>query len=188
MCVECGLCVILSFERLKKNSAARLYVGVRYSWVGVRSLCVEYAWLCAGHASTFSAYKCVGTGSKPRTSTSVHWRPTFISRMNRARITLIEERTCLYVECSRSVHVLTRSVSDSCVWRASNVRGILHRICSYASTCTIFQWFVSDCKWYVRDSCAIHAWFVSDFYPRHPDNFVNFSTHNHAQTLSVRDL
>jgi len=49
MCVESGLCVILSLEQLKK-------LGVRYSWVGVHSLCVEYAWLCVGHASAVSAY------------------------------------------------------------------------------------------------------------------------------------
>jgi len=133
-------------------------------------------------------FLCVRTGSKPRRSTSVHWRPTFILRMNRACITFIAERKYLYVERSRSVRVGTRSVSDSCVGRASNVRGILHRICSYASTCAIFQWFVSDCKWYVRGSWVIDAWFVSDFFPRQPEKLVNFSTHKHAHTQSVRDL
>ena len=58
-------------------------------------------------------------------------------------------------------------------WRPSNVRGILHRICSYASTCAICQWFVSDCKLYVRGSCVIHAWFVSDFYPRKIGQFLD---------------
>jgi hypothetical protein len=115
---------------------------------------------------------CVGTGSKPCTFTSVHWRPTFISRMNRARITFIPlkitYKTCLYMERLWNVSVWTRSVSDSCVGCALDVRGILHRICSYASTWAICQWFVSDCKWYVR--------FVSDFYPRHPEELVNFST------------
>jgi len=123
-----------------------------------------------------------------RTFTSVHWRPTFISRMNRAHITFIAKRMCLYVERTRSLHVWTRSVSDSCVWRASNVREIMHRICSYASTCAIFQWFVSDWKWYRRRSCVIHAWLVSDFYPQHPETLVNFSTQKRAQTQYVRHL
>jgi len=56
-----------------------------------------------------------------------------------------------------SLCVWTRSVSDSCVGRASNVRGILNRIGSYASTCAICQWFVSDCKWYMRDPCVTHG-------------------------------
>jgi hypothetical protein len=107
---------------------------------------------------------CVGTGSKPRTSTSVHWCPTFISHMNRARITFIPltttYKTCLYMECLRSVRVWTRSVSDSCVGRALDVRGILRCICSYASTCAICQWYVGDCKWYVRGSCVICQWFL----------------------------
>jgi len=69
----------------------------------------------------------------------VHCRPTFILRMNNARITFIVERKCLYVEHSRSVRVLTRSANDSCEGCASNIRGILHRICLYASTCAIFK-------------------------------------------------
>jgi hypothetical protein len=107
---------------------------------------------------------CVRTGSKPRMCTSVHWRSAFISRMNRARITFIPlkstDNLSQNVERSRSVCVWTRSVSDSCVGRASDVRGILHRICSYASTCAICQWFVSDCKWFVRGSCVIRQWFL----------------------------
>jgi hypothetical protein len=107
---------------------------------------------------------CVWTGSKPRTSTSVHWRPTFLSRMNRARVTFIPltttYKTCLYVERSWSVRVWTRSVSDLCVGLTLDVRGILHRICSYASTCAICQSFVSDCKWYVRGSFVIRQWFL----------------------------
>jgi len=128
---------------------------------------------------------CVGTGSKTHKSTPV---PTFISRMNCARITFIlltstdyRGTKCLYVERSRSVRVWTRTVSYSCVGRASKVRGILYRICSYASMCGICQWFVSDCKWYVRCS-------YRDFCPRHPKTLVNFSTHKHSQTQSMRDL
>jgi len=63
MCVEGGLCVILSSELFEKS--------VCYSWVGVRSLCVEYAWLCAGHASAVSAYasELVRNRARPRPST-----------------------------------------------------------------------------------------------------------------------
>jgi len=64
MCVEGGLCVILSFRRFKK-------FGVRYSWFGVRSLCVGYAGLYAGHASAVSIYKSelVRNRARPRPST-----------------------------------------------------------------------------------------------------------------------
>jgi len=139
MCVEGGLCVILSFKRFK-TCDAQLCVGVRYSWVGVRSLYVELRDYAGG---TRRPSVLMRRNSKPRKS--VHWHPTFISRMNRKRITYIAERKCLYVERSQSVRVWTRFVSDSCVGRASNVREIVHRICSYASTCAIFQWLVSDC-------------------------------------------
>jgi hypothetical protein len=47
---------------------------------------------------------------------------------------------------------------------------------------------VRDMSVIVSNTCAVHAWFVSDLYPRHPEKLVNFSTHKHAQTQSVRDL
>jgi len=55
MCVAGYLCVIWV---------------LRYSWVGVRSLCVEYAWLYAGHASAVSAY-----ASELVRSCALHVRP-----------------------------------------------------------------------------------------------------------------
>jgi hypothetical protein len=48
--------------------------------------------------------------------------------------------------------------------------------------------YVSDSPVIVCDACAVHALFVSDFYPRHPEKLVSFSTYKHAQTQSVRDL
>ena len=100
-----------------------------------RSVCVEYAWLCAGHGSAVSAYasELVRNRARPRPSTdappSYHAWTAHVSRSFNWRL--------------RSMRVWTRSVSDSCVGRATNVRGILHRICSYASTCkmsAIPQW------------------------------------------------
>jgi len=102
---------------------------------------------------------------------------------------ITHERRTYHVH-STDIHWLSRNVS-AWTWsvrgRASNFREILHRICSYASMCAICQWFVSECKWYVRGSCVIRAWFVSDFCPRHPKDLANFSTHKHAQFQSVRD-
>jgi len=135
MCVEGGLCVILSFERLNKIRP-RLCVDVLFLWVGVRSLCVEYAWLCAEHASAASAYasKLVRNRARPCPPTDTpplyHAWTAHVSRS--------------FPWCSSTVRVWTRPVSDSCIGRASNVCVILHRICSYKSTCAIFQWFVSD--------------------------------------------
>ena len=113
----------------------------------MRSLCVEYALLCADtrRPSVIMRRYWLETAH-------VHLRPTSISRMNSACNMFIAERKCLNVERSWNVRVWTRSVSNLCVGRASNVCGILHRIFSYVLTCAIFQWFVSDCKWYMRDS------------------------------------
>jgi len=90
MCVEAGLCVISSFERLKKNSDAQLHVRrCGYSWVGVRSLCVEYARLCAGHASAVSGYasELVRNRARPHPSTdappSYHAWTAHVSRLSR---------------------------------------------------------------------------------------------------------
>jgi len=161
-----------------------LCVRVRYSCVGVRSLCVEYAWLCARHASAVSAYasNMVRNCARPRPSTDVppsyHAWTVLVSRSFHWHPLTFAKRACL--DALRTWH--------SCVGRSSNLRGILPRICSYASTCVICKWFVSDCKLYVLGSRVIHAWFVSDFCSRHPENLVNFSTRKHAQTQSVRVL
>jgi hypothetical protein len=162
MCVEGGLCVILSFEQFK-IFPTHSSVLVRNSWVGVHCLCVR-------------------TDSKPRMS--VHWHPTFISRMNRAHIAFIPltitYKTCLYVERSRSVHVWTRSVSDSCVGYSWNTAPYL-LVCVnvhimsviVSNTCVIRQWIIPPtlrkigqfldaqartipiCAWFVSDSCVI---------------------------------
>jgi hypothetical protein len=64
----------------------------------------------------------------------------------------------------------------------------------FVEYCTVFArmrrhaQYVSDSSVVVSDTCAVHAWFVSDFYSQHPKKLVNFSTHKHAQTQSVRDL
>jgi hypothetical protein len=168
---ECGLSVIVSGCASKAVWA--------WFWVlnGSKfSVCVIHESAFIVYASSMCDYAClrgtrvgrqcwcVGTGLKPRTSTSIHWRPTFISRMNRTSIMFIPltstDNHLQNVERLRSVRVWTCYVSDSCVGRALDVRGILHRICSYASTCAICQWYVSDCKWYVRDSCVIRQWFL----------------------------
>ena len=57
---------------------------------------------------------CDRTGLKPRMSTDAP--PSY-----HAHIMFIAERKCLYVERSRSMHVWTNSVSDSCVRHTSNV-------------------------------------------------------------------
>jgi len=159
MCVKGALCVILSFERFKKNP--------RYSCVGVRSLCVEYAWLCSGHASAVSAYasELVRTAHVPCTSTdapsSYHAWTAHISRSSR------NESACTWI------------FREACVF--GRAPSVIHT----SAVRRMFQWFVSDCKWYVRGSCVIHAWFVCDFFPRHPEHLVNFSTHKHKPNLCV---
>jgi len=85
---------------------------------------------------------CVGTGSKPRTSTSVHWRPTTISRMNRARITFIAVQKCL--DALRQ-------------W-------FMRRAC--VASCTLFAGMRQRARYFsnssviVNDTCAVRAWFM----------------------------
>jgi len=137
---------------------------VRYSWVGVRSLCVEYAWLCDGHALAVSTYASDLDRNRARPRRSTDAPPSYnacTAHVSRS----CAERKCLYVVRSQSERVWTHSVGDSCVGRTSNNRGILLSICSYVSTCTTCQWFVSDCKWHVRSSmrgsCVNRQWFLS---------------------------
>jgi hypothetical protein len=159
---------------------AQLCTGVRNSWVCVRSLCIEYTWLCARHPSVVSGYAselfrnrtrtCPSTDAPPsyyawttHLSHSFHWHPVTIT-----------SKTWKFCE----VCVFGRTPS---VIRASDVRGILHCICLHASTCAICQWFVSDCKWYVRGSCMIRQWFL-------PPALLKIGQFLDAQTQSVRDL
>jgi len=108
----CGLCVILGFERLKK-------IPTHYSWVGVHSLCMTMRGTHVGRQCL-----CVGTGSKLRTSSSVHWHLTFISRMNRASF-----------HVHRGMKVLVRGTFTKC-----------------ACLDALHQWFMRracmECSWY----------------------------------------
>jgi hypothetical protein len=109
-------------------------------------------------------------------------------------------------DAPRSYHAWTAHVSRSFHWQSRTKRGTFAKCaCSDAFR----QWFIRracvGCSWktaaylldcvdvhdmsvIVSDTCAVHAWFISDFYPRHPEKLVNFLTHKHAQTQSVRDL
>jgi len=100
---------------------------------------------------------------------------------------------------SRNESACTWNVREACVFgrapsviHASGVRRMLVEYCTVFACMRQRARYFSDssvnCKWYVRGSCVIHAWFVCDFFPRHPEHLVNFSTHKHAQTQSVRDL
>ena len=125
----------LNFWTVHKYSNLQLCIGVRYLCVGVRRLCVEYAWLCAVPASAVSAYASDLVRNCARSRPSTYAPPsyhTWTAHVSRS-----------FLWRSRGMRVWTRSVSDLCVGRASNVRGILHRICSYASTCkmsAVRQW------------------------------------------------
>jgi hypothetical protein len=133
---------------------------------------------------------CVRTGSKPRTSMFVHWRPTFISRMNRACPLTphvhITHEPCTYHIHSTDNHRTKVIASGTFAQRAcldALRQWIMRRM--FVEYCTIFgrmrrcARYVSDSSVinFVTDTCAVHAWFVSDFYPRRPEKLVNFSTH-----------
>ena len=140
-------CFVRDFEfwTVQKFSDAQLRVSVRNSSVGMRSLCVEYAWLCVGHSSAVSAYasEVVRNRARPRSSTD-------ISRMNGALITIIP----LTSTDNHLQKVLVRGTFTK--------RACLDDLC----------------QWFMRRACVECSW----------NTVVNFSTHKHAQTQSVRYL
>ena len=141
MCVEGGLCGILSFERL---------VGVRSSWVGVRSLCVEDAWLCAGHASAVSANASELVRNRARRRPSIDATPSYHAWTAHVwRWTFHWHPLTIIYKTDECVDVRDRSDSDSSV--------IVN------NTCAVHARFM-------RDSSVISV-------PRHPKILVNFSTH-----------
>jgi len=117
-----------------------LNVGVRYSWIGVRSLCVEYAWLCAVHASAVSAYasELVRNRARPRPSTdappSYHAWTAHASRS------------------SWNGSVWKRFVSDRACVASRTVFARIRRRARYFSDSSVI----------VNETCAVHAWFMRD--------------------------
>jgi len=86
-----------------------------------------------------------------------------------------------------SVHPSRSSRSQcACTWN-------VHKACVFGRVPSVFhpsgdilmirQWLLMIRVRFMR----VNAWFVCDFFPRHPENLVNFSTHKHAQTQSVSD-
>ena len=97
----------------------------------------------------------VGTDSIPRMSTSVHWHPTFISRMNSARITFIPLTSTEY----REVCAFGRAPS---VIHASGVRRMFVKYYTvFARMCRRARYFI-DLSVIVNDTCAVYAWFMRD--------------------------
>ena len=146
--VEGGLCVILSFEQLK------FFVGVCYSLVGVRSLCVV-DYICEGHAVSAYASELVRHSACPRPSTdappyhawtahvsrSFHWHP-----LTKVLVSgTFAKRACL--DALRQWFM--RRACVECSWNT-----------------TLYSWLVSDCKWCMRGSCVIRQWFLSPTPPK----------------------
>jgi hypothetical protein len=164
------------FWTVQNFSDAQLCVGVRNSWVGVRSLCVKYAWLWAGHASAVSAYasELVRNRARQRPSTdaplSYHAWTAHVSRS-------FHWQSLTKLERSRSVRVWTRSVSDSCVGCSWNTAPYLI-VCVDVRDMSVIVY-----KWYVRASCVILQWFLPQ------DTLKNWSisrrTSTHKPNLCV---
>jgi len=109
---------------------------------------------------------CVGTGSKPRTSTSVRWRPTFKLSLNHARITFIAKWKCVYVEI-RELCVFGRAQS---VIHASGVRRMFMEYCTILPRVRRRARYFSDSSVIVNDTCAVRQWFL----PPTPRKFGSF--------------
>ena len=111
---------------------------MRYLWVGVCSLCIKYAWLCV------SEYVW-----EPRMSTSVHWHPTFISRMNSTRLFQWHPLTVAKRACLEALHQwFMRQACYKCLWNTT----------TYLLVCL----HVRDMSVIVNETCIVHAWFMCD--------------------------
>jgi hypothetical protein len=183
MCVEGGLCVILSFERFKifpTHNCASVCVIHESVCVAYASSMCDYArdtrwpsvlmcrnWFETTHVHVRPLTPHVHITHEPRMyhvhSTDIHWQSLTFAK--RAWLDMLRQW-------------FMRWVCVGCLWNTAPYIVRMHWRARY----------VSDSLVIVSDTCAIHAWFVSDFYPRHPEKLVNFSTHKHAQTQSVRDL
>jgi len=183
--IERGPSLIVSWYASKAVSAwfwvsngSKNYV--RYSWVGVRSLCVEYASLCAGHESAVSAYasELVQNRARPRPSTdappSYHARTAHVSRA------FVDMR-------GTKVHVRGTFAKRACLDALR--QWFMRRACVKCSwNTTPYLLVCVDVRDMSVIPCAVHAWFVSVFCPRNLNKLVNFLTYKHAQTQSVRDM
>jgi len=153
---------------------------VRYSWVDVHRLFVEYAWIWAGNTSANSAYasELVWNRARPRSSTdalpSYHPWIAHVSQNESA--------------CTWNVHEVCVFWCAPSVIHAMGVHQMFMEYCTVFAHMSLRARYFSDLSVIVNDTCAVHAWFVSDFYPWHPKIVVNFLTHKHEQTQSVRDL
>ena len=119
----------------------------------MRRMCVTMRGTNVGHQCL-----CVGTGSNSRTSTSVHWRPTFKSRMNRHVSSL-----------SRNESACTWNIRETCVF--GRAPSVIHAsaVCRmFVKYCTVFARmrrrarYVSDSSVIVNDTCAVPALFTPD--------------------------
>ena len=161
---------------------AQLCICVCYSWVGVCSLCVEYASLCAWLSLAFSACALELIRNRALPCLSTDAPPNYITH---------EQST--HEQCT--YHVYFTDIGGTFAKRAClDVlrQGFMRRACVECSWNTTQYMLVCidvlDMSVIVNDTCAVHAWLVSNFCPWHPQNWVNFSTHKHAQTQSVHVL
>ena len=115
----------------------------------VRSLCVEYAWLCAGHASAVSASELVRNRACPllyytwtaHILRSFHWHPLTIT---------YKTHECVFGRALSVIH------ASGVRWMFVEYYTVFARMRRRAC-----QWFVSDCLWYVRGLCVIRQWCLS---------------------------
>jgi hypothetical protein len=124
----------------------QICVYVRNSLVGVRSLCVKYAWLCAGHASAVSAYalELVRNRARPRPSTdtprSYHAWTTHVSCLfhwhahSESACTWNVRKVCVFGLTPSVIHAL------ACVWCSWNTAPYLVVWVDLRDMSVIRQW------------------------------------------------
>ena len=144
ICVKGCLCVILSFEWLKKNPTHNC-----------ASVCIIHVSACIVYASSMRDYV------RDTRRSSVLMRRNWLESVH-VHVRPLTPQFYITQE-QRTYHVHSTDIHWLSLTKLTN-----------ASMCTICQWFVSDCNWYVRGSCVHHACFISDFCSPKTQKFGQF--------------
>jgi hypothetical protein len=173
MCVEGGLCVILSFERFK------IFPTHNYA-----SVCVIHASACVDYASSMCDY--AWDTRRPSVLMRRNWSETAQEHVRplTPHVHITHEPRTYYVHSTDNHGTFAKRACLDAL-RQWFMRRMFVEYCIVFARMRPRARYVSDSSVIVSDMCAVHAWFVSDFYPRHLEKLVNLSTH---KTQSVRDL
>ena len=185
-----GACVVCLIRRWIERNRQWLWVDVHRRrlvrdfefWTVKASVCAIPELACVVYVSSMLDY--ARDTRRPSVLMRQNWFETaHVHTRSHLHITH-EPRTYNVSRLSRNESACTWNVRETCVfWRAPSVIHVLGVHEMFVEYCAVFARmrrharYFSDSSVIVNYMCAVHAWFVSDFYSRHPEKLVTFSTH-----------